>query len=119
MVRSAVALALGLVPAVASAQAPCQEIRFAPGASEGVVTGEVPADSSLCFTIEVGEGQHAEVSVEDLGPDVMIVTVPGVSEVQESIDWTTRAGIYEIRVMPLFRSRGYNAFRLRVAVSGG
>lgn len=110
------ALAFAVVPAAAAAQAPCQEIRFAPGASAGVVTGEVPADGHLCFTIKVGDGQRAEVAVEDLSPVDMIVTIPGAGDAQDSFAWTTRSGTYEILVAPLFRASGPAPFRLHVAV---
>ena len=111
------ALVVALFPATASAQVPCQDIRFAAGASSGTITGQVLAGTYLCFTLEVGEGQQAEVSVESLGPEVMIVSILGVGDARESFAWATRAGTYEIRVMPLFRSRATSDFRLHTAVT--
>ncbi|EYD77240.1 hypothetical protein Rumeso_01187 [Rubellimicrobium mesophilum DSM 19309] len=59
-------------PSAVLAQASCQDIRFAPGASSATLTGEAVTEAPLCFSIEVGEGQRAEAAVEGLNPVVMV-----------------------------------------------
>jgi hypothetical protein len=104
----------------ASAQA-CREIRFAAGASSGVIEGEIPPDAQLCYTIEVGNGQTAEATIQ--GPDEQfpIIMVDGITREggDQTAVWQTLAGTYTIKVMTLFRYGANTPFRLEISVTGG
>ncbi|MGQ0563832.1 MAG: hypothetical protein ACT4OK_02005 [Gemmobacter sp.] len=115
------ALALGLVSGPAAAQQPCQQIRFAPGTSAGIVEGLIPPDGTLCYTVEVGNGQRAEASITGPEAQFPVFSIPGLTKDggEQSFAWTTRAGTYDIYVTTLFRYGANTPFRLRLSVTGG
>lgn len=123
--RLSVALALAATTtAITTAAAPaeeCKPIRFARGASSAVVSGVVPPDHktetppSACYTLAVGEGQRAQVRLlkgENVG-----ITIPGVADQQDSIDFTTRAGTYRIMLFQVLPRPSPFPFQMRVAVA--
>lgn len=111
-------LAAAVLPGAVEADPACREIRFARGASSGIITGEAPAEDALCFTLKVGAGQKAEVRVESLSRVPVAASIPGAGDARESFSWRMRAGSYDISVFQLFRAVAPAPFRLRVSVTG-
>lgn len=108
-----VPLLIGL-PVMATAQS-CQEIRFASGTTAAEIRGTTPVEGVACYTIEVGDGQTARVTVE--GPNATAVSVVGVADNRDDLTWTTQAGIYELLVHQTFRSVQAEPFVMRVSVT--
>lgn len=99
---------------IASA-ADCTPIRFAKGASSATVRGVVPVEGNTCFTLGVGAGQKAHIRFKE-GPGDIAVTVVGVGDNRSSIDFTTKAGTYELLVHQTFRSVAPAPFAMFVSV---
>lgn len=107
------ALVFMMLPVAAIAQS-CAEIKFARGAYSGDVVGVAPANGLLCYTIGVGNGQTAYVEILE-GPNVAF-TIPGVAEVQDFVQFPTRAGLYQINVFQWSRAAVGQGFRMRITV---
>jgi hypothetical protein len=117
----ALAFGLDLLSSVAVAQIRCQEIRFAPGSSSGVIESEIPPDGVLCYSIEVGDGQKAEATIEGPEEQFPVISIDGITREggDQAVSWLTRSGTYELYVGNLFRYGANTPFRLRLSVTGG
>ncbi|MEO1796716.1 MAG: hypothetical protein AAFR53_06835 [Pseudomonadota bacterium] len=104
--------ALTLAPSFAAAQF-CQPIQFERGSFSGAVSDTLTPSQARCYTLEVGSGQAARIAV--IGEN-MCVSVSGVGDCQAEFRFTTRAGIYELRVTQLFRSASTLPFTLTAEV---
>jgi hypothetical protein len=128
-VRVAGALVLALVslasepPAQAQSTDNCAAIRFARGTTSTKVTGSVaPGDSLQCYNLTVGEGQPASVRVEGAVDVAFSMThsrnghETSAVDATDMLDFTTRAGVYTIRVFRLRPAPQSTPFTLSVAV---
>ena len=110
-----------LLPAAAS-NSGCTAIRFAAGRTSAIVTGSVPPEDPrdsdpepACYTLAVGDGQHARIRL--LSGKNVGITIPGVGDMRDSFDFTTRRGVYELQLFQLFPSGQAAPFRMQVEVS--
>ncbi len=99
----------------------CIPVKFDPGSTSAVVSGAVPPENRAdpapipaCYTIAVGEGQRARVRL--LSGENVAITVPGVSDMSEAIDFTTRRGTYRLELFQLFPAPAEAPFEMRVEV---
>ena len=127
-------LALGALGAGAQAQ-DVREIRFAPGASSGTVSGAVVRGTRDVYAFTARKGQTAElrlVSLEsnaafsiwrpgaqlgaDAGSDIVGKSLPGAGEGQDAVQWRGRlpdSGRYFVIVGP---TRGNATSELRLSI---
>ena len=110
-----------MLPAAAT-RSGCTAIRFAAGSTSAVVTGSVPPEDPrdsdpepACYTLAVGEGQNAKIRL--LSGKNVGITIPGVGDMSDSFDFTTRRGVYELQLFQLFPSGQAAPFRMQVEVS--
>ena len=123
--RSSVLLLASLAAGLASeadARADCSPIRFQPGTSGTVIAGTAPpsdgseAERPLCYALVVGDGQNARVRV--LSGRNVAITIPGVGDASDSVDFRTRQGRLELHVFQLFPGGDAEPFRIRIEVTG-
>lgn len=116
-----VAFGADLMSGVAVAQVRCQEVRFAPGSSSSIIEGEIPPDGVLCYTIEVGDGQRAEATIQGPEEQFPVIDIQGITREggEQTAAWLTQAGTYEVYVGNLFRYGANTPFRLRLSVTDG
>ncbi|WP_164196234.1 hypothetical protein [Salipiger sp. PrR003] len=109
-------LCAGMIATGAYAQS-CPEIRFAPGASSGVVSGNVVEDGVACFRFGAGAGQTATARIiaEPIG-DLCLVVIGEVDCLQSEYTWKTQRGTQELRVGHMYRSVGTTPFKLELSI---
>lgn len=98
---------------VASAQA-CSEIRFAPGASYGDVSGRVTDNEPQCFRFGAGAGQTARVQI--FGNENVCFTIPGVVDCQADYSFRTEQSAYQVEVYQLFRALDWEQYTMRLSI---
>jgi hypothetical protein len=114
------ALLSGGTAAQQAAQPDCQAIHFAKGASAAIITGTAPANTlerpaePACYSLAVGEGQHANVKL--LSGKNVVIAIPDVGDARDEFTFMTRDGTYLVMVAQLFRNIDPEPFRIRVAV---
>lgn len=113
MFRSLATLLFAALATGASAQS-CSEIRFAPGASSGEVSGQVTDGSPLCFSFGTGAGQSARLQL--FGSENTCFGVTGVIDCQDDFSFRTQRGMYRVMVHQLFRSPASETFTLRLSI---
>lgn len=114
MLRAIAALCLGLGVAADAAAQNCSEIRFAPGASSGEVSGQVTDGQPMCFTFRSGFGQTARLQL--FGSENACFTVPGVIDCQGDFSFQTQQQTYTVNVYQLLRSTASEQFALRLTI---
>ena len=112
----ALAFAAGLVlmPGLAAAQLACAELRFAAGASSGVVSGNTPVVGEACYRIGVSPGQRVRVDLESYGN--VQIGINGRFTLLNVIEFTTQARAYEIWVSKISNGPGGDPYRLQVTI---
>jgi hypothetical protein len=113
MFRLLAAAILSAVPSVAAAQG-FSEIRFAPGASSGEVTGQVSDGRPICFTFGSGAGQQARIQL--LGSRNACFGVRGIADCRDDLSFRTDRRTYAIDVFQLFLAPGAEDVRLRLTI---
>ena len=113
MVRSIVTIGFLLLAADATAQT-CEEIRFAPGAVSGAVSGQVAEGLPLCFSFAAGSGQTARLTLS--GSQNVCFNVRGMVDCQDDFSFRTAARSYEVLVHQLFRGPGRETFQLQLSI---
>lgn len=106
-------IAIGLFATGADAQQ-CEEIRFAPGASYGDVSGQVIDGSPMCFTFGAGAGQSARLDLT--GSDNTCFNIEGVVDCQDSYAFATARQTYRVMVHQLFPRTVPETFDLRLTI---
>lgn len=98
----------------APAQQSCKEIRFAPGASSGVVSGMIAARESVCYRFGSGAGQTARLKLVT-GPYACF-NVDEIVECQGEATFTTQARSYKITVFTFDSRRAYGPYSLELSI---
>ena len=113
MLKSFISLFFLIFAAEASAQ-DCNEIRFDPGASSAVVSGQVIKGSPMCLTFGTGAGQTA--SLELSGSDNACITIEDVVDCQTSYSFQTGQRDYRFRIFQLFPRAPAENVSLRLSI---
>lgn len=113
MLRILATLLFTSLAGAAAAQG-CSEIRFAPGAFAGEVSGRVSERQPLCFTFGSGAGQQARVQV--FGSNNVCFNLRGVADCRDDFAFRTRKQTYVIDVNQLFAGPGHETFTLRLTI---
>jgi len=100
----------------------CTPVQFKRGTSSVTVTGSVPPEDPragspqpACYTLTVGEGQQAKVTL--LSGENVGITIPGVGNMRDSFEFTTRRGTYKLELYQLFPNPQAAPFRMHIEVS--
>ena len=106
-------VALAACAASAASAQSCPQIRFAPGAYSGEISGHVTQEDVDCYTFGTGSGQTARLQL--FGSDNTCFAIIGVVDCQEDFSFVTRAGTYQVNVSALFRTLGED-YTLRLTI---
>lgn len=98
----------------APAQQSCKEIRFAPGASSGAVSGMIAARESVCYRFGSGAGQTARLRLVT-GPFACF-NVDEFVECQGEATFTTQARSYRVTVFTFDSRRAYGPYSLELSI---
>lgn len=108
-------LALALLPLAAAAQAPCETIRFKPGASSAELRGVAPAEGLRCFRFGTRVGQTVRVSIKSPRGQVAF-SVEGLADAQDSFQFTSDKPNYLLQVFQLQRSAAAVSYVLTLSI---
>ncbi|MDY8110792.1 hypothetical protein U0C82_16750 [Fulvimarina sp. 2208YS6-2-32] len=113
--------AAGVWVSTAAARENCTPLKFETGATSAVVRGVAPPEdprdplpSGICYSIDVGDGQTARIRFRSDGN--VAVTVPGVGDMREDLEFKTRRGTYRLEVWQLSPTTSEVPFEMRVEV---
>ena len=108
------AAGLAVLPGLATADLTCAEIRFAPGAYSGIVSGNTPIAGEDCYRIGVVPGQRVRVELQSQGN--VQIGINGRFIFDPVIEFTTRSSDYEIWVSRIGNGPGGDPFSFRVTI---
>lgn len=81
------------------------------------VVGMARPGGGVCYALETSRGQIARLEIVD-GRNIAI-TVPGIADARERLEFDTEDGPYEIRIIQVERADRASRYRLRVAMREG
>ena len=91
----------------------CTPVHFEHGKSSAIIHGTAPPEGVICYTLDAGAGQTANLKVSGSN---MIISVVGIGDARESWTFKTKAQTYKFIVSQLMRSVSNAPYTVRLSV---
>lgn len=115
MLRLVIAVLFSAAAAAPVTAQTCPEVRFASGASSGIVSGEVPGIGGMCLGLGVRPGQTVTLELLE-GSNIWISYSGSDRSTDGTVRFTTTQSRYRIELIQKTRAYDSDPFQLRVTI---